>query len=117
MIEKSARLIKQLREELGSITLEDVKRLDDPQLTDAEMTARAGEAELFYIHHMENILDALNFEQLHKIGEQGTTPEVIQFQRGTLNGIYLIKEWFKNQLNISRARFTPEEKPEKGEVI
>ncbi|MCX6741201.1 MAG: hypothetical protein NTY61_02270, partial [Candidatus Parcubacteria bacterium] len=116
-LEKSAKLIGVLRKELGSVALEDIREIDEPTLTDAEHDARANDAEIFYMRHMKKVLAALTYKQLVNIGEAATTDMQLQFDRGTINGIYLVMEWFTQQLSISRARFQKEDKTEPGEIL
>ena len=112
-IEKTTDLIEALRKECGSATLEDIIAGEIPQLTDTELMARAGDAEIFYTKYLDKILRLMIYQQLEKtIGENID----IQFGRGTVNGIYLIQQWFKDQVSISRSRFKTEEKPTPGEI-
>ena len=106
-------LIELLREEVGSITLKEIMDGEIPQLTDTELMARAGDAEIFYTKYLDKILRLMIYQQLEKtVGENID----IQFGRGTVNGIYLIQQWFKDQVSISRSRFKTEEKPTPGEI-
>lgn len=116
VIKKSGELIGNLRRELGSITLKELKTSEDPQLTDAEYNERAASAEVFYMSHMEKILDIMEHQQLVEIGTKAQNDLQMIFGRGTINGIYLIKEWFLEQLSISRSKFEPREKVELGEL-
>jgi hypothetical protein len=115
-MDKSAKLISELRKELCSITIEEIDALKEPQLTEAEYNGRANDCEIFYTKYVERVLKAFIQQQLESIGKDALNMEQVMFGRGTINGFYLLDEWFKNQINISRARFNPEEKAEPGEV-
>lgn len=117
MLKKSGELIEVLRKQLGSITLKDLKESEEPQLTDAEYNERAASAELFFMHYMEKILNILEHKQLVEIGTKAQNDLQMIFGRGTINGLYLIKEWFQEQVSHSRSRFTPMEKTEPGEIL
>lgn len=115
VIKKSGEVIELLRQELGSITLKELRDAEEPQLSDAEYNERANSAENFYMNYMEKILDILEHRQLVEIGTKAQNELQMIFGRGTINGFYLIKEWFQEQINLSRARFQPKEKVEPGE--
>lgn len=117
IISQSCALIETLRKVLGSITLKDVKDAEQPQLTDAEYQERAADAEVFYMHHMEKLLDILEHRQLIEIGTKAQNELQMIFGRGTINGLYLVKEWFQEQVGISRSRFEEKEKVEPGEIL
>lgn len=112
--DKSAEAIQHI---LGSINLDDIKKIDGPMLTDAELDARAGDAEIFYMKHFENVIKLFIQEQLKYIAEQAQNESQLVFGRGTINGLYLIDEWFKQRVAESRSRFQKEEKPEPGEIL
>jgi len=116
-MEKSAKLISELRKELGSITIEEIDSLKEPQLTDAEYDGRANDCEIFYTKYIERVLKLFIQQQLESIGKDALNMEQVMFGRGTINGFYLLDEWFKNQVSISRARLQPEEKAEPGEIV
>lgn len=108
-MEKTAKLIAELRQELGSITVEEIDELMKPQLTDSEQDARAGDAEIFYIKYFKKVLDVMSMQQYYAIGDKATDAEKMDFSRGTLNGFKIVEEWFKKQVNLSRARLNPNE--------
>lgn len=101
-LEKSAKI---LRHELASIDLSDIDEMEKTILTDEEAMARAGDAETFYINHFEKVINLFILEQLKFIGEQATDNEKLQFGRGTFNGLCLMRNWFKKQINKSLSRF------------
>ena len=118
MTDKSAQLISELRKELTSIGLEELKSLDEnPTLTDAELNARAGDAEIFYKNHFKKIIDLLIYKQRIAISDKAQTIAQVALGRGTINGLYLIQEWFEEQVGVSLSRFDKEEKGEPGEIV
>ena len=117
LVEASGQAIELLRRQLGSITLRELHEAEEPQLSDAEYNERAGAAETFYMSHMEKILDILEHRQLVEIGTKAQNELQMIFGRGTINGFYLIKEWFLEQVNLSRSRFQPKEKVEPGDIL
>jgi hypothetical protein len=116
-LEKSAQLIKTLRGELGSISLEDIAKKDEPQLTDIELNARAGDAEIFYKNYFKKVIDFMIYEQQILISDKVQDQYQLAMGRGTINGLYLIKEWFEEQVGLSMSRFQKEEKGEPGEIV
>ena len=117
ILRESGELINNLRRNLGSITLEEAITADEPQLTDAEFDERASAAEIFYMHYMEKVLNALEYQQLQKIGNEAQNDAILAFDRGIINGLYLVREWFLRRTSESRSRFAPEEKVEPGETL
>jgi len=112
-LEKSAELIKILRKKLGSINIDDLK---EPHYTDAEEMQRCNDAEIFYEKYMKPVLKSLEQEQLEWIGQKALNNDHLVFGRGTINGIYLIMDWFEKKVARSRSRFQTEEKPLPGEA-
>jgi hypothetical protein len=111
--QKTADLLDTLRKECGSITLKEIIESESPQLTDTELMARAADCEIFFPKYLDKVLRLMIYNQLEKtVGENID----VQFGRGTINGIYLIQQWFKDQVNISRSRLKTEEKPTPGEI-
>jgi len=117
IIKDTGELINLLRKELGSISLDEAMMADEPQLTDAEFDERAGAAEIFYMHYMEKVLNALEYQQLQKIANEAQNDAILAFDRGIINGLYLVREWFLRRISESRSRFEPKEKIEPGENL
>ncbi len=107
-IQTSAILMRHL---LASIDLSDVEELDKIRMTDDEAMALAGDAELFYKSHFEKIIKLLAWQQLEFTAKEATAQDMLQFARGTFNGIAIVKEWFEDQRKKSLSRF---DKPEEG---
>ena len=102
--EKSAILT---RHELSSIDLSDVEEIRKIKFTDEQLKAKASSAEEFYNNVLENELKLFIQVQLEFIGKEAVNQDQLQFGRGTLNGICLVKEWFEKQILLR--------KPEEGE--
>ena len=102
-----------IREELGSIDLSNIQKLKEIVVSQEELDARAGDAEIFYKNHFKKVIQLLIQEQLETIAAEVDTEEKLNFCRGTVNGLYIIDEWFKQQKKTSVARF---DKPEEFEV-
>jgi hypothetical protein len=117
IIKNTGELINLLRHELGSISFAEAMITDEPQLTDAEFNERAGAAEIFYMQYMEKALNALEYQQLQKIATEAQNDAILAFDRGIINGLYLVREWFLRRVSESRARFEPKEKIEPGENL
>ncbi len=107
-IQTSAILMRHL---LASIDLSDVEELDKIRITNDEAMARAGDAELFYKSHFEKVIKLLAWQQLEFTAKEATDQDMLQFARGTFNGIAIVKEWFEDQRKKSLSRF---DKPEEG---
>jgi len=113
ILEKSAELTRKL---LGSITLNDIEELKEETLSDEEYKARASDCELFYKKYLEKVLKLFIQKQLEEIGQRAVSEGQMVFGRGTINGLFLIKEWFDEQVSVSLSKFQPEEKGEFGEI-
>ena len=98
-----------IREQLGSINLSDIENLKDKRLTQEELDARAIDTEIFYKNHFEKIIKLFIQTQLEKIAEEADTEDKLNYCRGTVNGLYIIEEWFKQQKKISLSRFDTQE--------
>ncbi len=92
--ENSSKLLKNL---LGSVDLSDIDELEKKELSQNEFIERAANADIFYKTYFEKILKLFIQKQLEWIGTQASTTEQLMFGRGTINGLFLIKDWFKEQ--------------------
>ena len=102
-------IVDLMREALGSINFERIKRLEQTKLTDGEAEARAGDVEITYRNYLEDVLDLFIFEQLKFVMEEATDMEKLAFARGTVNGLKLFKEWCEDQTKVSKSRFDKED--------
>ena len=81
--------------------IKEIFKLKEPTITDkATLKERAGHAMNFYRNNFEKELQILIFKQLDVITGNATTESEMQFIRGTLNGFYLVIDWFNNQKGI-----------------
>lgn len=101
--------LKLMRKVLGSIDLTDIEE----DLDEAEILARAGDAEIFYRNHFDKVIKKLIQDQLEFIGKE-IQPEQLPFARGTINGLSLIKQWFEDQIRLSLSRHDKEQGTEPG---
>ena len=111
--QETSELISKLRKACGSINLQEIIDGENPQLSAPELMARANDAEIFYTKYLDKVLRLMSYLQ-----QQETIHKNIymQFGRGTVNGIYLVQQWFVKQLSISRSRFQTDGKPTPGEI-
>jgi len=113
----SEKIITLLRHELASIDMDDIYELEKEKLDEAELFERAGSSESFYRSHFEKVLKLFIWAQLIEIGTKAQNQDQLMFNRGIINGLILIQNWFSDQINISHSKFRPaEEPPEKGEI-
>lgn len=112
-LEKSALNTKAI---LGSINLSDIEILQNEGLDGEEYYARASSCELFYKRYFEKVLKLLIQKQLEEIATKALNEGQMVFGRGTINGFFLIQDWFKEQISISMERFNKDKEPEKGEL-
>ena len=98
-----------IREQLGSIDLSDIEELKEVELTTEEHNAMAVDAEVFYDNHFKKIIKLLIQKQLERIAKEADTEEKLNFCRGTINGLYIIDEWFIQQKKTSLSRFDKQE--------
>lgn len=107
---------KLLRNLLASIDLSDVEELKKIEISDEDFNRRVADSEIFYKNHFEKALKLFIQEQLEFIAKEAIDIEKLSFGRGTINGLFVIKEWFEEQVNASRSRFEEKEGEETGEI-
>jgi hypothetical protein len=113
----SEKIITLLRHELASIDMNDIYELEKDKLDEAELMERAGASDSFYRSHFEKVLKLFIWAQLIKIGTEAQNQDQLMFNRGIINGLVLLQNWFSDQISISHSKFrTVEEPPEKGEI-
>lgn len=106
-----------VRTHLGSINLEGVEKLQEARLTTKELMNRAYDVEVFYRNHFDKVLKLFIQAQLEWIGTEVKDEHALHFGRGTLNGLFLIREWFNKRVNESTSRFEKTEPSVPGEPI
>ncbi len=84
-------LLKDFRGELASISIESVPYTQDKD--------RATNSQIYYRDYFEKELDRLIKEQLLYIALNADSLEALYFARGTINGFYIIKEFFKREID------------------
>lgn len=113
-LEQSAELMRHL---LGSFDLSDIEKLRKEGLTDIESRARASDVEIFFMKHFEKVLKLFIQAQLEWIANDADDEYKLQFGRGSINGLFLVRDWFADRIKESTARFQKDEKPVPGESI
>lgn len=103
------------KEQLASINARDIIKLqnEDDKLNEQEIKSKAEMADNFYRNNFEKVLKLMLFRQLEFLGKQAETQGQILFGRGTINGLSLIDEWFKEQSGIIH----PDEKEDEQDSI
>ena len=105
-LEKSAKLI---RHELGSIDFSDIEELQNIKLKNPDARSRAADVEIFYRNIFKNVIKLFIQEQLEFMGKEIKDTEQFLFARGTINGLFLIKDWFEEEEKLSLSRNDPKE--------
>ncbi len=100
--------VELLRHILGSIDMSDIEELKEVRMSDADYKARAGTLDILYKNIIRDVIKLFINKQLEFMA---TNTVDIQFVRGTINGLYLIDEFFQEQVKI--ASIPEEEKKEK----
>lgn len=98
-LEKSPKL---LRHELNSIDLSDILELLDEKISDANVIEVANAADVFYTNYFKRRLKLLIQKQLEYGMSYPADEEKRHFAAGTINGLALVNDWFKDQCKISR---------------
>ena len=91
------------KKQLVSIDLKDIFEIEEKRLNDGELKERAGNAYGFYKSYFEDVIKLLIQEQLEFLGKTAETQEQLLFARGTINGLYIIQDWFNEQSNIAKS--------------
>ena len=86
------------RHQLGSIDLGDI--LEEEKITDIEQLELALRAVEFNHAYFEKVLKEFINEQLKFIGMKADSENQLLFGRGTINGLFLVQEWFVKQMGI-----------------
>ena len=89
---------KLLRHLLASIDLSDIKT---EQYTEQETSERASAIRIFYDTYAKNEIKSLIQAQLEFTMKEAVNSDILSFSRGTVNGLILLDEWFKQQANIA----------------
>jgi len=113
-LKKSATL---LRHELASIDMSDILELLNEKASNNEVREIAGTAEIFYRTIFEKRLKLLIQKQLEFMGKEASNEYQLHFARGTINGLMLIDEWFKDQVVLSLSRQGSNASKAEGEAI
>ena len=109
---------KLLAHQLASLTLDDIRELEERVLTPEEFANMSVDAELFYKKCFEEELRMILFEQLKDMAKDAENDLQVQFARGVIYGLTLIRDWFEDETARSLGRFQPkEEKPKPGEAF
>ena len=97
--------------------LQELEEIEAKEYTEEELNDMAADVELFYKKWGEKLLKLLIFKQLQLLGTQSQGLEDLWFARGTINGLKIVQEWFKDKSQQSTSRFDkPEEESGLGEV-
>lgn len=113
-LEKSAEL---LRHQLGSIDMSDILKIMMEELTPEEADNASHDISLFYEGYFKKKLKRLIQSQLEFMGTQINDQYDVQFSRGTINGLTLVKDWLDEQVLISESKRTQSDTRQEGESI
>ena len=121
MNDKTLTAVELTRELLTSIGMKDIHEIEAEKLTDTEFYERAGTVAGVYRQYIKNVLRLFIQRQLEELGMKSESLEQMMFARGTINGLVLLDEWFKEQDSVIKQKVkdtqednTPEEH---GEVL
>jgi len=105
---------KLLRKQLASIDLRDIDELktDEEAMGNADVLNRASNTETYYKNNLKRVLKILVQKQLEYMGKEATDENVLAFARGTINGLYLVDEWCREQSRLSVSRFDNKDEEE-----
>lgn len=103
-LELSAKLLKH---QLGSVDLSDIEKLRAEKLNGKDSMSRAVEVELFYKSVFKKVIKLLIQEQLEFMGKEVGDTYQFQFARGTVNGLFLVRDWFDDEEREALSRHAP----------
>ena len=115
--------LKVNREQLKSVNIDEIIKLDEEKMTDEELMARAHIAQAFYNNYFKKVLKLFLFKQLQRLGDEAELAGQILYCRGTINGVNQLEEWFNKKIGIVKESETKdktfdeaiEDNPEVGE--
>ena len=101
-----------LRELLGSVNMDSMEKAEEDQgvkLSETDTMDRAIDSENYYDKWFKRILNLFIYEQLLFLGTKAQNIDQVMFCRGTINGLYLIKEKFIKEKSRAQSRFEKKE--------
>jgi len=102
---------------IEDLNCKEIEEIEEKEYTDEELADMIGDVELFYKKWGEKILKLLIFKQLQELGTKSQSLEDLWFVRGTINGLKIVQEWFKDKSRQSLSRHDkPEEETVLGEI-
>jgi len=104
-----------MKTKFRSIDIEELDRLKNVVLSEAEVKQRAAEATAFYKLYFEDSLKLFIQKQLEFIPEGVDTLEQLAFSRGSINSFCLIRDWFEAKVNLIKAGGDVSDKGEPGD--
>ena len=97
------------KKQLIAMDIDEVLELEEEKIDGAELSARASSSAVFYNTYFKKVLKLLVYEQMKWGNTQATTPDEMLINKGSINGMYVVDEWFKKQLSIEAGKRQPEE--------
>lgn len=97
------------KKQLIAMDIDEVLELEEEKISDTELLARASDAMIFYNHYFKKVLKLLVFEQMKWGNTQARTPDEMLINKGSINGLYIVEEWFKEQLSKEASKRQQEE--------
>ena len=95
----------------------EIIRLENQKFSQNDIKLRANASESFYIGYFERTLKLITLQVLRDMGAKAGPDGVLAY-KGSLYFADLMKEWFENQVRVSKSYRQPKPKPSKpGEVI
>ena len=104
-----------MKKQFDSIDLSGIEKLKGKVLTEEEVKQRAAEATAFYKLYFEDSLKLFIQEQLEFIATEANTLEGLAYNRGTINGFFLIRDWFQRKVNSVGGNSKATDEGETGE--
>ena len=82
----------------------DFRKIDRKERDPDKATQMASDADVFYTNHFKNDLGLMIQRQLEWVNAKGTDEYAIQFGRGQVASLLMLKEWFEDRVRESRAQ-------------
>jgi len=82
----------------------DFRKIDKEDRSPELETQMASDADVFYTTHFKNDLAMMIQKQLEWVNANGVDEYAIQFGRGQVASLLMLKEWFEEKVRESRAQ-------------
>ncbi len=111
--------LEAIRRTLGNLTVkwaEEMKGKDTEEMSEEDRLNRAKGIRYVYENYLEKELDHYIWLQTKLIAEQASSERMLDYQRGVIAGIYLIKEWLEDEVKVAISEADENKEEESADI-